>query len=82
MADLRLNEAAFLKKFLDDPSGELAMRAFFNSLAREHTEKCVRAMLAYDQKEAQENAFFANAYQEGMTRLRQFAKEQLNAAEQ
>jgi hypothetical protein len=77
MAELRLQEAAMLKQFLDDPEGQVVLRAFFTSEAQRSTAAAVRALLNYDEKQALEQAFYANAFQEGFGRLQQFAKEQM-----
>lgn len=82
MADLRLTEADFLLRMVADPEGEIALRAFFSHEAKQHLDRCLAAMLVYDQQTAQENAFYANAYQEGFSRLREFAMNQLEKAKQ
>lgn len=82
MVNLRLSEADALIRFLADPVGESSLRAFFEGEAEHHRTRCIAAMLTYDAQTAQENAFYANAYQEGFMRLKEFAKTQLEKAKQ
>lgn len=81
MADLRLNEVSYLKQFLEDYSGKIALKAFFANRAAYHTGKAVSYLTSYDEKSAMEHAFFANAYAQGFNELEQFCKEQLMQAE-
>ncbi len=80
MAELRLQEAAVLKQFLEDHDGRIALKAFFHHQAAYHTGRAVQYLTSYDQKEAMENAFFANAYERGFSELEQFCAEQLSKA--
>lgn len=80
MAELRLTEAAVLRQFLEDHDGRIALKAFFQHQAAYHTGKAVQYLTAYQEKEALENAFFANAYERGFNELEQFCAEQLKQA--
>ena len=81
MADLRLNEAAFLQQILEDHGGRIALKAFFANRAAYHTGRAVSYLTSYDEKSAMEHAFFANCYGHGFSELEQFCKEQLSKAE-
>jgi hypothetical protein len=81
MAELRLQEAAVLKQFLEDYDGRIALKAFFHHMAAQYTGKAVSYLTSYSQQDALENAFFANCYERGFAELEQFCKEQLTKAE-
>lgn len=78
--DLRLSEADYLWRLVTDPQGEIVLRAFFTSQAQEYGDKALAAIMTYDTATAQEYAFYANAYREGLTRLGEFAQSQLEKA--
>lgn len=81
MAEIRLQEAAVLKQFLEDYDGRIALKAFFANRAAYHTGRAVSYLTSYNEKDAMEHAFFANCYSQGYSDLEQFCKEQLAKAE-
>ena len=81
MAELRLGEADFLRRFLEDPTGRLTLRTFFVSRANYHRGRAVEYLTNYEQANAMEQAFFANCYERGFTELESFCKEQMAKAE-
>ena len=81
MAELRLQEAAVLKQFLEDYDGRIALKAFFHHVAADNTGKAISYLTSYDEKAAMEHAFVANWLARGFNELEQFCKEQLAKAE-
>ena len=80
MAELRLDEVAFLKNLLEDHTARIALKAFFVHQAAFHTGRAVSYLTSYEEKSAMEHAFFANAYEQGFSALESFCAEQLKKA--
>jgi hypothetical protein len=81
MADLRLSEAVVLQRFLEDYDGRIALKAFFHHMSAYHTGNAVSYLTSYDERNAMEHAFYANAFVRAFGDLEQFCKEQLAKAE-
>lgn len=81
MADLNLNEVAFLKeKILEDPVGRIVLKAFFAHQAAVNNGRAVSYLTSYQQQEALEHAFFANCYARAFSALEDFCRDQLRSA--